>query len=41
MALPFADDRFGYDISDYTDIDPVFGSLEGSMRWSRPRTRRA
>lgn len=29
---------FGYDISDYTGIDPLFGSLEDPTRcWRRPK----
>ena len=30
--------NFGYDISDYSGIDPPFGTLDDSMRWSRLRT---
>jgi hypothetical protein len=28
---------FGYDVSDYCDVDPMFGSWRISTRWSRVR----
>jgi glycosidase len=33
---PMAD--FGYDVSDHTDVDPVFGDLAASTGWSPRRT---